>query len=335
MELKTDEAFRMALIDILQSQIPDRLAIDPSLNQRPFGYNAVFVPLASLESLGLLPLIIETISHGFTKDIAGTRGAVLIGWRYFHLWTPHSTGFEHRGKTTPSSARGISTGTSSRRAAPWSRCSGTLIRSTGTSRSSTRASFETVPYLPPGMTAEQARKISNTGPQVGPVSRQSANAGPPAAMGKGKDAVHTLADMASNAASGPVQQESGYNCIFVGSKGYLGTNGRGEGVGLLPGSRWADYKLPTAYLQRSPGAGSSNNMVAHAADWVRACKGGAPACSNFSIAGPYAEWLILGCAAVHTEGKLLWDNEKGEFSNNNEANKWIKPTFRKGWELKL
>ena len=33
---------------------------------------------------------------------------------------------------------------------------------------------------------------------------------------------------------------SGYNCIFVGSKGYLGTNGRGEGVGLLPGERWAE-----------------------------------------------------------------------------------------------
>jgi len=189
-------------------------------------------------------------------------------------------------------------------------------------------------YLPPGMTAEQARKIANTGPQVGPVSRQSATAGPPA-MGKGKEAARTLAQSASTAASGPVQQGSGYNCIFVGSKGYLGTNGRGEGVGLLPGSRWADYKLPAAYLQRSPGASSSNNMIAHAADWVRACKGGAPSCSDFSIAGPYAEWLILGCAAVHVEGKLLWDNKKGEFTNNQEVNKWVKPNFRKGWELKL
>jgi hypothetical protein len=126
-----------------------------------------------------------------------------------------------------------------------------------------------------------------------------------------------------------------YNLIFVGSKGYMGTSGRGEGVGLLPGSRWADYKLPNAYLPRSPGASTGDNHRAHCHDWVNACKGGAPACSNFSIAGPYTEWLVLGAAAVHADGKLLWDNAKGEFSNNKEVNKWVKPTFRKGWEIKL
>ena len=70
-------------------------------------------------------------------------------------------------------------------------------------------------------------------------------------------------------------------------------------------------------------------------DWVRACKGGAPACSNFSIGAPYTEWLVLGAVATHFEGKLLWDNAKMEFSNRKEATQWIKPTFRKGWELKL
>ena len=128
---------------------------------------------------------------------------------------------------------------------------------------------------------------------------------------------------------------SGYNCIFVGSKGYLGTSGRGEGVGLLPGSRWAEYKLPPAYLARSPGASTGDNHGAHCRDWVRACKGGAPACSNFSIAGKYTEWLVLGAAAVHYEGKLLWDAAKGEITNNADANQRVKPTFRKGWELTL
>jgi hypothetical protein len=106
----------------------------------------------------------------------------------------------------------------------------------------------------------------------------------------------------------------------------LGTSGRGEGVGLLPGKRWAEYKLPTPYLQRSPG---------HAHDWVRACKGGAPACSNFSIAGPYTEWLILGSAALHAEGKLMWNNTTGEFTNGKQVLQWVKPTYRKGWEVKL
>jgi hypothetical protein len=168
------------------------------------------------------------------------------------------------------------------------------------------------PYTPPGMTAEQARKIPGQGPQVGPAQQQRASAGPPQATGR-----------------------SGYNLIMAGTKGYLGTSGRGEGVGLLPGSRWAEYKLPQPYLTRSPGASTGNNGAAHARDWIRACKGGAPACSSFSIAAPYTEWLVLGSAAVHYEGKLLWDNAKGEFTNNKDANKWVKPAYRKGWEVRL
>lgn len=185
-------------------------------------------------------------------------------------------------------------------------------------------------YLPPGMTAEQARKIAGAGPQVGPAGRGGRGGRGAAAVGAGGAAA---APQAARAGGG--QQGSGYNCIFVGSKGYLGTNGRGEDVGLLPGSKWAEYKLPNAYLQRSPGASTGDNHSAHCRDWVRACKGGAPACSNFSIAGPYTEWLVLGAVATHFDGKMLWDANKMEFTNNKDATKWIKPTFRKGWEVKL
>ena len=183
-------------------------------------------------------------------------------------------------------------------------------------------------YMPPGITPEQARKIPGQGPQVGP---QPGQGGFVAGSGGG---VATAA-AAVPGRGGFTPQGSGYNCIFAGSKGYLGTSGRGEGVGLLPGSRWAEYKLPAEYLQRSPGASTGSNHPAHIRDWLRACKGGAPSCSNFSIAGPYTEWMILAAAAVHTEGKLNWDYEKCEFSNNRTVNRWVKPAFRKGWELKL
>ena len=163
-------------------------------------------------------------------------------------------------------------------------------------------------YLPEGMTVEQARKIDGQGPHVGPGSGRRGG-GPPRGIG--------------------------YNCIFVGSKGYLGTSGRGEGVGLLPGSRWAEYKLPTAYLSRSPGASTGSNGTAHVNDWIRAAKGGVPACSNFDLAAPFTEWLVLGAAAVHYDGKLMWDNEAGKFTNNTDANRRVKPQFRKGWELHL
>jgi hypothetical protein len=187
------------------------------------------------------------------------------------------------------------------------------------------------------MSGEQARKIPGTGPQVGPLGLADggAGAGRGAAPAGGQGGA-----VAQPGGRGGAQRTSGYNCIFVGSKGYLGTSGRGEAVGLLPGSRWADYKLPNAYLARSPGpsAGASPvnwNISAHARDWVRACKGGAPACSNFSIAGPFSAWVVLGAAASHYKGKLLWDNARMQFSNNKDATKWIRPTFRKGWEIKL
>ena len=113
--------------------------------------------------------------------------------------------------------------------------------------------------------------------------------------------------------------------MFVGTKGFLGTGGRGESVGLLPGTRWAEYKLPPRMLTRSPG---------HQRDWIRACKGGEPACSHFGIAGPYTEWMVLGAIAARVPGRLLWDPKKMECTNNPEANKYVRPVFRQGWELK-
>lgn len=191
-------------------------------------------------------------------------------------------------------------------------------------------------YTPPGMTVEEARKIPDQGPQVGPSRGQggfvpgSGGGMQPAAAGAPGQGPGPAAGRGRGGPAG-----IGYNCVFVGSKGFMGTSGRGEGVGLLPGKRWAEYKLPEAYLQRSPGASTGSNHAAHTRDWVRACKGGAPACSHFGLAGPFTEWLVLGAPAVHHEGRLLWDHAKGEFSNNKDLNKWIKPAYRKGWEVKL
>ena len=122
------------------------------------------------------------------------------------------------------------------------------------------------------------------------------------------------------------QEEIGsHNEIFVGTKGFMGTAGRGESGHLLPASKMEGFKYPDPVLKRSPG---------HFQDWIRACKGGEPACSNFSIAGPYAEWMLLGtiCWRFPNE-KLLWDGRNLRFTNNEKANEYVKPKFRKGWEL--
>jgi hypothetical protein len=181
-------------------------------------------------------------------------------------------------------------------------------------------------YLPPGMTAEQARQIPGEGPQIAS-GRGGAPGGARAGAAAGAAGAAAARQGGAGARGGGFgQQGSGYNLIFVGSKGYMGTSGRGEGVGLLPGSRWSDYSLPPQFLTRSPG---------HQRDWIRACKGGVPACSDFSIAAPYTEWLVLGSAAVRVEGKLLYDAKTGQFTNNKDANKYLRLDYRKGWEVKL
>ena len=119
---------------------------------------------------------------------------------------------------------------------------------------------------------------------------------------------------------------AGNGAVFIGSKGIMATVERGEGVHLLPAERWKDYTLPPQLLSRSPG---------HMADWVRACKGGEPSCSHFGISGPYTEWMVLGVIAFRVGGKLNWDSKNLRFTNSAEANKYVKPMFRKGWELKL
>jgi len=150
-------------------------------------------------------------------------------------------------------------------------------------------------YTPPGMTLDQVRSIPREGPDFDGSGSERRREG---------------------------QLGSGYNQIFVGDKGYLGTAGRGERVGLIPGERWADYSLPPQVLTRSPG---------HTADWLRACKGGERACSHFEIAARYNEWVTLGVIALHVPGRLLWDADRLEFTNSPEANEYVRPYMRRGW----
>jgi hypothetical protein len=119
---------------------------------------------------------------------------------------------------------------------------------------------------------------------------------------------------------------TGNGSVLIGSKGILATSNRGEGVWLLPASRWQDYELPPPLLTRSPG---------HMLDWIRACKGGDRSCSDFAITTPYAEWLALVCIAWRVPGKLLWDSANLRFTNSAEANRYVKPVFRPGWDLKV
>jgi len=136
--------------------------------------------------------------------------------------------------------------------------------------------------------------------------------------------VFTWSDSFLPTAPRPARMPAPNGCLFIGDKGMITCGARGEVARLVPVERMRDYRFPPPLLTRSPG---------HYRDWIRACKGGEPACSNFSVSGPFAEWVQLGNLALRFEGKLEWDGAKMRVGNVPEANRLIKPMFRKGWSL--
>lgn len=112
--------------------------------------------------------------------------------------------------------------------------------------------------------------------------------------------------------------------LFVGEKGFITTGHTGQWTRLIPVERMKDYQFPPEAIPRSPG---------HYRDWINAAKGGPPACSNFNVAAPLSEWVILGTVAIRCQGGLDWDSENMCITNNQEANNLLSPTFRQGWTL--
>ena len=112
--------------------------------------------------------------------------------------------------------------------------------------------------------------------------------------------------------------------LYVGTKGYITSGEYGEGPRIVPAAKTADYQAPPPFLTRSQETYT---------DWIQSCKSGNPSASNFGVAGPFTEWIAMGCIACRVPGKLEWDPEKMRITNNKEANKFVKPTLRKGWSF--
>ena len=113
--------------------------------------------------------------------------------------------------------------------------------------------------------------------------------------------------------------------LLIGTKGMLTAGSHGERPRLIPGEKMKDYKMPPELL-----TAVSKGIIMTG---FGLCKGGDPACSNFDVAGPFVEWMLLGVIAMKYEGKLEWDAQQSRFTNNKEANQHLTPKFRKGWKF--
>jgi predicted dehydrogenase len=117
--------------------------------------------------------------------------------------------------------------------------------------------------------------------------------------------------------------------LLIGSKATLMAGCYGRGPRLIPETKMKDFTPPGKTLERVP-----NGEGGHEQDWIRACKGGTPACSNFDYSGPLSEMVLMGNLAVRFPNRmLLWDGAGMRVTNDSEANAYVRREYREGWTL--
>ena len=114
----------------------------------------------------------------------------------------------------------------------------------------------------------------------------------------------------------------GSACLFIGDDGMLLAD-YGKYV-LLPEEKFAKFSPPAPTIPKSLG---------HHAEWIHACKTGAPTTCNFGYSGPLTEANHLGNVAYKSGKRLEWDPVNMKIPNAPEAEKFLGRIYREGWKL--
>ncbi|MDP6636014.1 MAG: Gfo/Idh/MocA family oxidoreductase [Phycisphaerae bacterium] len=117
--------------------------------------------------------------------------------------------------------------------------------------------------------------------------------------------------------------------FIYGSKGAIKHGSHGaSGMRIFPETKQKEYdpKRPPKTIPRVKNG--------HMGDWLRACKDGKPASSNFEYGGALTEMVLLGVLAMRFSGqKLEFDSKTMKFTNFPKANELLHIEYRDGWTL--
>jgi hypothetical protein len=136
----------------------------------------------------------------------------------------------------------------------------------------------------------------------------------------------------------------------MGTKGSMMAGTYGINPQLLPTSKTATTKVPQT-IARVP-----NGDNGHYAAWVEAAIAGygSDAANNlssrFDVAGPLTESVLMGNLAIRSYNirkqnaqnewdypgqhiQLVWDGDNMKITNFDDANQFVKRTYREGWSL--
>jgi predicted dehydrogenase len=112
---------------------------------------------------------------------------------------------------------------------------------------------------------------------------------------------------------------------FLGSEGTIAHGSHGASNCRILEATTRSYPAPPESIER---------VLDHHQDWLGACRGGQPASSSFAYGGPLTEMVLLGVIAMRIKNmRLLWDAERKQFTNSEEANALVSPVFREPWTL--
>jgi predicted dehydrogenase len=110
--------------------------------------------------------------------------------------------------------------------------------------------------------------------------------------------------------------------LFVGEKGVIYFP-HADRCFLFPQAKFADFQPPAPSIPRSP--------AGHHAEWIQACKTGSPTFSHFEYAATLTEAVLLGNVAFRVGQKIFYDAQQGRVTNVPEAERYVRPPYRKGW----
>jgi predicted dehydrogenase len=114
----------------------------------------------------------------------------------------------------------------------------------------------------------------------------------------------------------------GQGSILIGTEGVMYSQYDSGGQPILLGDKLKDFPMPDV---------KGDN---HYLQYVEAVRGNGKTSAPFSYSGPLTEMVLLGCLATRfPKTDLKWDTKALKFTNNDDANKFVKKTYRKGHEV--
>jgi len=116
--------------------------------------------------------------------------------------------------------------------------------------------------------------------------------------------------------------------VMVGDRDSFYVPGWDGGGTFRSGATYDDYShIPEVFEK------SDDWDRIHYLEWIRACKGGPRAISNFDVSGPVTEVVLLGNVAIRVGHAIEWDSTRLEVTNCKEGSRLLRTDYRQGWPI--